>query len=101
MLTFDDEDDEDSNQRQTGKKFCQYHGTCGHTVDQCTTLKALVKQAKQKNSKHFGKKKKFTKHVVNVSVQKNKKALKQKKRKYTEELHAFKKTVFPILTKNP
>ena len=30
------------------KKFCQYPGTCGHTTDQYTTLKALVKHAKKK-----------------------------------------------------
>ena len=74
--TFDDSDDEDSDQEHTGKKFCQYHGTSGHTMDQSTTLKALVKLAKQKKSKHFDKKKRFTKHEVNVTV---KKALKQKK----------------------
>ena len=56
------------------------------TTDQCTTLKALIKKAKQKKSKHFDKKKSFTKHEVNVMVQKQvKKALKQKKRKHTEE----------------
>ena len=38
-------------------KFCHYHGMCRHTIDQCTTLKALVKHAKQKKSKHFDKKK--------------------------------------------
>ena len=98
---FNDSDNEDS-EGLLGKKFCQYHGICWHTTDQCTTLKVLVKHAKQKKSKHFDKKKRFTKHEVNVMAQKQvKKALKQKKRKYTEELHAFKKTVFPILTKNP
>ena len=28
------------------KGFCQYHGIHGHTMEQCTTLKALVRQAK-------------------------------------------------------
>ena len=74
-----------------GRKFCQYHGMCGHTTDECTTLKALVKQAKQKKGNHFQKKKRFTKHEVNIMVQKQvKKALKQnKKKKRTEELRAF------------
>ena len=91
-VTFDNSNDEDLHEGKKGKKFCQYYGTCGHTTDQCTTLKALVKQAKQKKSRHFDKKKSFTKHEVKVMVQKQvKKALKKKKRKLTEELHAFMK----------
>ena len=75
-----------------GKKFCQHHGTCGHNTDQCTTPMALAKQEKQKKSKHFDKKKRFTKHEVNIMVQKQvKRALKQKKRKHTEEVCAFEK----------
>ena len=50
LVTFDDSDDEDSDQGRSGKKFCQYHDTCRHITDQCTTLKALVKHAKQKKS---------------------------------------------------
>jgi len=78
-------------EEQKGKKFCQYHGTCGHTTDECTTLKALVKQAKQKKGSHFQKKKRFTKHEVNIMVQKQvRKAMKKsKKKKRTEELRAF------------
>ena len=84
MVIFDDSDDEDLDQGHAGKKFCQHHGTCGHSTDQCTTLKALVKQTKEKKSKYFQKKKRLTKHEVNVMVQKQvKKALKQKKRKRT------------------
>ena len=83
-MTFDNSDNEDSDEGHTARKFCQYHGTCGHTTDQCATLKALVKQAKQRKSKHFDKKKRSTKHEVNVMVQKQvKNALKQKKRKCT------------------
>ena len=68
---------EESEGKQEGKKFCQYHGMCGHTTDECTTLKALVKQAKQKKGSHFQKKKRFTKHKVNIMVQKQvKKAMK-------------------------
>ena len=100
-VTFDDFKDEDSEEEHIGKIFCQYHGTCGHTTDKCTTLKALVKQAKQKRSKHFDKKKRFTKHEVNIMVQKQvKRAMKQKKKKDTEELRAFEIWVFPILIKN-
>ena len=45
-MTFDDSEDEDSEEGYKGKKFCQYHGMCGHITDECTTLKALVKQVK-------------------------------------------------------
>ena len=69
-VTFDDSKDEDSEEEHKGKKFCQYHGTCGHTTDECTTLKALVKQRKQKKEKNFEKKKRFTKHEVNIIVKK-------------------------------
>ena len=66
---------------------------CGHTTDECTTLKALVKQAKQKKGSHFQKKKRFTKHEVNIMVQKQVKKVmkKNKKNKRTEELRAFEK----------
>ena len=32
--TYVDSEDKDSDQGHTGKKFFQYHGTCGHTTDQ-------------------------------------------------------------------
>ena len=79
-VILDDSNDEDSDQGHSGKKFCHYHDTYGHTTDQCTTLKALVKQVKQKKSKHFHKKKRVTKHEVNVMVQKQIKT--QKERNY-------------------
>ena len=79
MATFKNFEEEDPDQGHTGNKFCQYYGTCEHTMDLCTTLKALAKQAKQKRSKHFDKNKRFTKHEVIAMVQKQvKKALKQK-----------------------
>ena len=91
-VTFDDSVDEDSEEEHKRKKFCQYHGTCGHTTDECSTLKALVKKAKQKQGKHFQKKKRFTKHEVNVMVQKQvKRVMKKKKKMHTEELRALEK----------
>ena len=76
-MTFNDSEDEDSEEEHKDKKFCQYHGTCGYYTDECTTLKALVKQVSQKKGKHFQKKKRFTKYEVNIMVQKQvKKALK-------------------------
>ena len=42
--------------------------------------------------KHFEKKKRYTKHKVSIMVQKqDKKALKKKKKKHTEELSTFEK----------
>ena len=91
-VTFNNYEDKDSDEGLSGKKFCQYHSTCGHTTDQCTTLEALIKKAKQKKSKHFDKKNRVIKHEVNAMVQKQvKKTLKQKKRKRTEELRGLEK----------
>ena len=45
-VTFNNSEEKDSDEGQKGKKFCQYHSSCGHTMYQCTTLRALVKQAK-------------------------------------------------------
>ena len=69
-VTFNNSDDENSDQGHPGNTFCQSHITCGHTTDQCTTLKALVNQAKQKKGKYFDNKKRFIKHEVNAMVQK-------------------------------
>ena len=69
-VTFGDSNDEDSEEEHKGKKLCQYHNMCGHTTDKFTTLKALVKQAKQKKGTHLQKKKRSTKHEVNIMVQK-------------------------------
>ena len=79
-VTFDNSEDVDSEEEHKGKKFCQYHGTCGHTTDECTTLKALFNQVKQKKGKHF-EKKKFTKHEVKIMVQKQMKTDMKKKKK--------------------
>ena len=46
-------------QGSSSKTFCKFHGTCGHTMDECTMFKSLTKQAKQKKSKHFEKKEKI------------------------------------------
>ena len=52
-MTFDDSEDEDSEEEYKGKKFCQYHGMCGHTTDECTTLKALVKTGRTEEKQTF------------------------------------------------
>ena len=62
-------------------------------MDECTTLKALIKKAESNKSKGFkkGVDKTYTKHEVNVLIEKElKKAFKgRKKRK--QELHTFEK----------
>ena len=56
------------------KKYCQHHGTCGLSMDKCTTLKALVKQAKQ-----------------NFQKKKGSPCMRSTSKKHTEELRAFEK----------
>ena len=80
VVTFDDSEDEESTKEHKGKKFCQYNSTCGHTLDECTTLKALIKQSKQKKGKHFHKKS-YTKDEVKIMVQKQVKKATKKPRK--------------------
>ena len=71
-VTFTDSEDKDPDQGHTGHNFCQHHGTCGHSTDRYNTLKAMVKQAIQKRSKQFDKKKSFTKLDVNVPIKTSK-----------------------------
>ena len=62
-VTFSDYEDEDSEEEQGLEKICRYRGTCGHTTDECTLLKALVKQTKEKKrkeKKHTLRKRKVT-----------------------------------------
>ena len=37
-----DEDSSDDKKPPNKKKFCQYHGKCSHSTDECTALKALI-----------------------------------------------------------
>ena len=67
---LDDSGDEDLNNKISGKKFFKYHSTCGHTTDECTMLKVLIRQTEEKIDIHFKNKKKYTKHKVNVMVKK-------------------------------
>ena len=54
--------------KKVGKKLCQYHGTYGHSANECITIKTLVKQAKLKKAKH-SKERKYTKHEVDILVE--------------------------------
>ena len=53
---------------ETGKTFCQYHGMCGHTTNECTLAKTLVQKKKLRKYK-ANKERKYTKHEVNVLVE--------------------------------
>ena len=57
--------------RRRGKNLRRYYGAFEHTSDKCTILKALIKQAKQKRSRHFKKENKYTKQEVNVILEKS------------------------------
>ena len=47
-VTFDDSD-----KKHNGKKFCKYRGKWGHTPDEYTTLKALIRRVKQEKANIF------------------------------------------------
>ena len=57
-------------------------------MEKCITLKALVKQAKQKKGKNYEKINTFDKLEVNIMVQKQIKKAPKKKKKCTEEQRA-------------
>ena len=78
---FGDFEDMDSEEEPKDTMICHYHGTCRHTTDNCTALKALVKQAKQKKGKYFKKRKRHIKYEVNMMVLKQvKKAIKKEEK---------------------
>ena len=94
-VSFQDseEDSSDDETPPSKKKFCQYHGKCSHSTDKCPTLKALIKKVKSNKSKGYrkGGKKTYTKHKVNVLIEKKlKKAFKGRK-KSRQELCSFEK----------
>ena len=67
--------------------MCLYHGKCSYSVDECTTLKDLIKMAKTNKSNGYRKRgeKTYTKHKVNVLIEKKlKKAFKGKKKRKQE-----------------
>ena len=82
-----DKDSSDDEKPSSRKKFCQYHGKCSHSTDECTTLKALIKKAKSNKPKGYrkGGEKIHTKHEVNVLIEKKlKKAFKGRKKRKQE-----------------
>ena len=51
-VSFEDSDKDSSDDKKplSRNKFCQYHGKYIHFMDECTTLKALIKKAKSNKS---------------------------------------------------
>ena len=86
-VTFPGSEDEDSDNEEKCQKFCKYYDKCGQIIDKCTTLKALIKLAKQKRSEHFKKEKESIKQEINVIAER--KHWKKNKVKRTEELRVF------------
>merc|ERR1711966_427836 len=50
-VQFDEESSEEKKSHRS--KYCMFHGRCGHTIDQCTALKELVKSKKKNRSKYM------------------------------------------------
>ena len=52
-VSFEDSDKDSSDNEKPlrRKKSCQYHGKCSHATHECTTLKALIKNAKSNKFK--------------------------------------------------
>ena len=49
---FHNFEDKDLDEGHKGKTFCLYYSMCGHTLDECSPLKSLIRQTKQVKSKH-------------------------------------------------
>ena len=66
------EDSSDDKKPPSKKKFCQYYGKFSHSTDECTKFKTLVKKAESNKSKGYrkGGEKSYTKHKVNVLIEK-------------------------------
>ena len=64
-LTYEGSEDEYLEEGVKGNEFCKYHGMCRRRIDEYMILKAFIQEAKQKKSKHFYKKKKYTKQEIN------------------------------------
>ena len=68
-------------------------------MDDCITLKASIKQSKQKRSEHFKEEKRYIKQKDNIIVEKKmKKEFKKKKRKH-KKLCVFEKCFFLLFQK--
>ena len=58
-----------SGMEEKGKELCNYHDTCSHTMDGCTTFMTLIKRAQLKKTKKSKKEKKHTKQEVIILVE--------------------------------
>ena len=88
-----DEDSSDDEKPPSKKKFCQYHEKCHHSTDKCATLKALIKNVKSNKSKEYreGGEKTYTKHNINVLIEKRLKNAFKGRKKLKQELCTFEK----------
>ena len=94
VATFHDSEEEDSDEKSKGKTFCKFHGTCGHITDEHISLKALIRQAKQKKGKQVKRYKTYTKQEVNIMVwwkSMSRKCFRRKTRSVWKKLCAFQK----------
>ena len=93
-LEDSDEDSSDDKKHPSKKKLCQYHGKYNHSMDECNTIKALIKKAKSNKSKGFSDRrgiKTYTKHKVNVLIKKQQKKAFKGRKKRNQELCTFEK----------
>ena len=93
FLEDSNKDPSENEKLQSREKFCQCHGRCSHSTDKCTILESLIEKAKanmSKGHKEWGKKM-YTKHEVNVPIERELKRSFKGKRKPKQELHTFEK----------
>ena len=75
-----DENSSDNKKPPSKKKFSQYHRKRSHSTEECTKLEVPINTVEPNNSKGYkkGRYKTYTKHKVNILIEKNlKKALKR------------------------
>ena len=94
-VSFEDSDkDSSDNEKPSSRKiFCQYHGKCSHSINEYTTLEALIKKTKSIKSKRYrrGGEKMYTKHEVNILIEKKRKEAFKGRKKRKQELRTFQK----------
>ena len=94
-VSFEDSDEDSSDDKKPSnrKKFYLHNGKCSRSTDECTTLKALNKKAKSNKVKGFrkGGEKTYTKHEINIRIEKKRKKAFKGRKKRKQELRTFEK----------
>ena len=90
-LEDSDKDSSDDEKPPSKNKSCQYHGKYSHSTNEYPTLKALFEKNKSSKSKGFrkGGEKTYTKHEVNVLIEKKLKKAFKRKKKLKQDLRTF------------